>query len=243
MPDRERQSWELKLAPSEAALGVSLVLKDHLIHSPRPGTGGLAERTIFNEEYAPLCANAHWQTPEEVSLEGLVATTVQLTHAFQATHQTEILVQAIAILELCIRLQGPSVLCAGSIRPLLLAAFVLSAKVHHDEAFFLSEIVSALQHVGFDAISSPHLVMLELGLLKATAGQLHMTRQTYTHYAFELRALVSHVAAPLMVRMPELADVLRHLDSQLTDGALDEETRPSPRNFGTRMVRAQTLPP
>jgi len=235
----------LSLAPSEATLGVGLALQMHLVSTPsqqpqmEPLSFPLEALSIFDEESAPLGTDSlNWQGAEQVSLEDLVRTTIQLTRAFRSSEETEVLVQALAIVELLIR-RHPGILSPSRVRPILLAAFVISAKLNFDEVHV--GVIQALQGVGFDAISLEHLTELEIKLLQAIYWQLPFARQTYTQYTFELRALVSSCTAPLMESLPELANVIWRLDDPPTD--IDAETQPRPRINENHGRMAQTPPP
>jgi len=221
--ERDADGWELLLRPSEVTLSVSLALKIHLL---QPHTTGSAP-SFFNEEVAPLSADkSFWDMDyPDVCVGSLFTTVVQLTHAFQAAEDTVILLHALMLSEALTR-QQPGILCAKSVRPILLAAFTLSSKMYYDEV--QTGIVDALRAVGFDLLTTVHLYELERELCEALDHQLLIGRQDYSNYVFELRALATANMPQLETSLPAVVRYARGLDGPVAAPPQQQEDRRQP---------------
>ena len=204
--------WDLKLSPSEAALGVSLALKLLLMDSAQQP----ALLDVFDEKYGAVGSDSStWERAADVPLGSIFFTVCQLSRALEIADDSGILIHALLLIERLIR-RFPGVLRGSTLRPLLLTAISLSSKSYHDEQ--LSDIVCALKHFGIETVTADRLLELEVAFLERIDWRISSPRQTYASYIFELRSLVASQIHELADHCPDLVGVARSLDIAQKNG-------------------------
>ena len=203
----DEADWELRLAPSEAALGVSMAVK--LLLTGQEEHPACAD-PVFDEKCGSITSDSYgWERATDVPLGCIFFTICQFTKALDTGDDSGIVIHALLLLERLIR-RVPGVLRGSTLRPLLLTAFSLSAKSYFDEQ--LSDIVPALRQLGVDTITAERLLELELAFLGHIGWKIGSPRHVYATYVFEVRSLISSQRALLAGEYADLVDAARSLD-------------------------------
>jgi len=203
------------LAPSEAAIGLGLSLRLHLLHVGT-GKGTASAHTAFDEHSFPLDDTPWLEAHDAPDVNGLFYTICQLISAFDIREQvSELLVHALILLESLIRRDTEGVFAACTVRPLLLTAVALSAKHNIDES--LTQLVPSLHRVGFTGISASSFCDMEIAFLEIVGWRIGVSRKVYTVYAFELRALAASQMPAIRSVVPQLVEIATALDAARDD--------------------------
>ena len=198
------------LASSEASIGLTLSLR--LLQTLNIVSNHNADgASVPNVSGSQTGRTASCEDVDDsMDVGSLFVLVYKLIAVFEIRNEPHVLVSAIILLEKLI-VKAPGVLTPTTLRPLLIAAISLSAKMCIDEE--LEGIVGSLQRVGFDHIRPADIKHSEMVFLTALDWQINISRQQYCVYAFGLRALVaSQIGGLRQAGLGTLVDLALLLD-------------------------------